>query len=145
MIFTTHLLAGLLLWKTFKVGFWAFVLGAVILDIDHLYVYIKQGIYNPITMFKHSSDPKYGNHRTHWHSIIGVFVISFVVWLFNREFGLFFGLGMLSHISLDALDKKGITFLFYPVKGYQRGIFNFNVITELIVTSLLICTVLLLL
>ena len=54
-------------------------------------------------------------HRSFTHSFLGVALLSFSVWLVMRPLAVPFCIGMLSHVALDLLNRRGVR-LFYPLK-----------------------------
>ena len=54
-------------------------------------------------------------HRSFMHSVLGTIVLSTILYIPFKNVAFIFSLGMLSHIILDMLNKKGIA-VFYPLK-----------------------------
>ena len=86
------------------------VIGGLIPDIDHPKSFLGSAI-QPVSTILMTTI----GHRTLTHSLLFVFLISFVASMFNIMLGVGLGIGMLSHIVLDLLTPKtnGVAFL-YP-------------------------------
>lgn len=70
-----------------------------------------------------------GAHRGFSHSLL-MFIFSFaLIFLISRQTSLFYGIGFLTHLLLDVLNKKPVR-IFYPAKGictnwfYADGLAN---------------------
>ncbi len=117
-----HFLIGLILGKLF--GYTpAFVAGAVIADIDHLFMLFKNGHFGPREIFNAmKNEDKYGErYKTPYtHSLLACLVFSAIVLSFNKTIGLAFCAGYLSHLLIDLLDKDEMR-LFYPSRFSMRG------------------------
>ena len=139
MFLLAHLIAGLLIGKIFG-NYITALLGALILDIDHLIPYIKHNIIFNFKKFwktiTNSKDP-YGNQRNYLHSIFSWIIISFVIILFNFYIGLVFSLAYFSHLLLDALDSSDF-YPFYPLRYNLKGPIKYLSIEEHIFTFCLI-------
>lgn len=91
-------------------------IGGLIPDIDHPKSFLGRAI-QPISTILMATI----GHRTLTHSLLFLFLISFVASMFNIMLGFGLGIGILSHIVLDLLTPKtnGVAFL-YPF--YKRKI-----------------------
>jgi len=140
MTLPTHLIAGLVLGKL--TGNYALsVTGALFLDVDHIFSYIKNGILlkpkKLWTVLLSKEDP-YGDQRFIFHNVLVFILISFIVFLVNQKIGLVFSMAYLSHIILDALDNSDY-FPFFPNKKMNiRGPIKYFSKGELIFFCLLI-------
>jgi hypothetical protein len=131
MIVLTHVLVAILLWKILG-HFWPIFIGAVLLDLDHIFVFIIKGVYNPIKMLQQSAEcHKYGSHRTMLHSLLGLFISFLVLAIIDLEFASYFIIGMASHLILDLLDGNGTVPILYPIMGDLPGLIKLRVVTEL--------------
>ncbi|MCF7798741.1 metal-dependent hydrolase, partial [Candidatus Woesearchaeota archaeon] len=120
----THLLAGLLIGffffsfvdtilHSFIVLFLA-VVGSLLPDIDTTTSLLGRRVKIIGFLFK---------HRGFFHSLLFAFLITLiVVELSSPVFGMAFGLGVFSHLLLDAITKEGLSFWPIPlhIKGYIR-------------------------
>ena len=82
---------------------------SVLVDIDHLYSYIKSKvIFSPRKFWKTVTDKNdpYGDQRGYLHNVIVAGIISVIVWLALPLVGLTFALAYFGHLLLDALDKS---------------------------------------
>ncbi|WP_238882688.1 metal-dependent hydrolase [Clostridium sp. YIM B02551] len=58
-------------------------------------------------------------HRTLTHSLIALVGSSYLLYTFNKQLGLLWGVNYLSHIVLDSLTKRGVPLLYPFRKNYQ--------------------------
>ncbi|ADC66274.1 membrane-bound metal-dependent hydrolase [Ferroglobus placidus DSM 10642] len=58
-------------------------------------------------------------HRGFTHSLLFLFLILYLVYIFDRSLLIFAFIGLTSHIFLDSLTKSGVQ-LFYPAKRRFR-------------------------
>jgi membrane-bound metal-dependent hydrolase YbcI (DUF457 family) len=128
---TTHLLSALMVGK-FIGHTEALVLGSTIIDFDHIYDIVKHwkkyGIKKAIEALL-IAEPEENDQRTVFHSLLGWLAVSFIIYLFNPEFGTYFSIGYLLHLMLDSLDTSKLH-LFYPSKYDMRGVVEYNSMME---------------
>ena len=122
MFIIAHLAAGLIIGNL--TGNYSFaILGALFLDLDHLYVYAKHKVlFNPKKFWKAVTSPEdpYGCQRNYVHSIFPWIAVTLVVILIESPAGYAFSLGYLSHLILDMIDGSD----FYPLYPFTR--YNFK-------------------
>ncbi len=132
MLFLTHLLSGLLVGKLVGGSMILIAVGAVIVDIDHLYNFIKKGIlFSPrklwTTMFS-PHDP-HGTNRTIAHSLLAWALATIAMVSINKQYGAMLSIGYLSHLVIDAFDSDDLH-LFFPLKGSVKGPIVYNSASE---------------
>ena len=112
-----HLFIGLLFYLLFlsKLNVIYFLIGCIIIDIDHIFAYIygkRKNLLNEsekkqwmISIFKHK--------RPFTHSIWGAIIFSLIVFLItnNQLYAYSLFLGIIVHLFLDSLDKEGVKWL----------------------------------
>ncbi len=140
MFFFAHLFAGLIIGKIFG-NYLIALMGALLIDIDHLIVYAKHGILlSPKKFWKTIINPidQYGNQRNFLHSFFAWIIISIIIFLVNSKIGIIFSLAYLSHLLLDFLDGSDF-YPFYPWKKLNiKGPIKYFSIQEWIVTLILL-------
>lgn len=117
---------------------------AVIVDSDHLVVYIRHGILkNPRLFWKTvtSVDDPYGGQRGWLHSLLVAAPLSLLVLVIAPVWGTTIVASyLLGHLALDALDSADYWPL-YPSKSYViRGPVQFFSYQELILTVTFLST-----
>ena len=117
MTLPTHLITGLVIGKI--TGQYSFaIVGALFVDIDHIFSYVKNGVLiNPRKFWKTITDTNdpYGDQRYILHNFLIFLALIGIFLFFNQRLGLVFGLAYLSHLVLDALDNADY-FPFFPNK-----------------------------
>ncbi|MBL4930952.1 metal-dependent hydrolase [Clostridium paridis] len=58
-------------------------------------------------------------HRTLTHSLIALLGSSYLLFTFNEQLGVLWGINYLTHLLLDSLTKTGVPLLFPFHKKYQ--------------------------
>jgi membrane-bound metal-dependent hydrolase YbcI (DUF457 family) len=139
MFVPAHLAAGLLIGKVTG-NYPAALIGASLIDIDHLWVYLRHKlIFKPRLFLKVATtqeDP-YGNQRNFLHNVFAWIIFSLIVVFIDFKFGLIFSFAYFSHILFDALDG-GDFYPFYPFKNINlRGPIPYLSRIEIIFTVLL--------
>ncbi len=146
MIFRTHIafafLIGLFFYFSYNfidkfVLFFLFLFfGAGFPDIDHSKSKFGRNFFSRIIGF-------FFKHRKIFHSLFFGILTSYLFFKFDRDSGLGFFLGFLSHVILDSFTKQGINF-FYPfgeftLKGFFKtgGLFE-TILFYLFVTACII-------
>ncbi len=127
MLLITHLLFGLLLGMMLD-SMLVVVLGAIIVDFDHIIVYIKRGIiWSPKRLWKAITldYDNYSNPRTVAHSLFAWLIVTIAVSIVSAEYGILFSIGYLSHLVLDAVDNYE-TKLMFPLKAEVVGPVGYN-------------------
>jgi len=144
-MFKTHLVVSLLfaliLFPFFSldkgVFLVVFIIGALLPDIDTQTSFIgkKFKIFGWLFL-----------HRGIFHSIWMLILLTGILWAFETNLALAFGLGYFSHLMLDSLNHAGIR-PFHPLlKTRIKGYFKTNGIAEktIFIFSLVLCFVILL-
>jgi hypothetical protein len=137
MFILAHLFTGLIVGKITGNYLWA-ILGAMIIDLDHLIPYIKHRIiFNPKKFWKTIIDPKdrYGNQRNFLHCLLAFIIIGIVMIISKFQPGYAFLAGYASHLFLDSIDASDL-YLFYPAKCNVIGPVKYLSKTEWILTIL---------
>ncbi|MFC1769086.1 metal-dependent hydrolase [Nanoarchaeota archaeon] len=122
-MFFTHIILPLILWKLFG-NFWFLMVGSMIVDIDHLFLLIKNKHFNlreAVDVLK--NEEKYGEHyrSPYLHSFFGLIVTSLLVWLFFSPTGaVYWAIGYLTHLIIDLFDKD-VQYLLFPLKIEFKG------------------------
>jgi membrane-bound metal-dependent hydrolase YbcI (DUF457 family) len=127
MLILTHLLFGLFLGKLLG-SVLLVAIGSIIVDIDHLYVFVKRGlIFYPRKLWASMFSPHdpYGTHRTVAHSFFAWLVVTIAVTLVNKQYGAMISIGYLGHLMLDAIDSDDLQLMF-PLKGTMKGPVVYN-------------------
>lgn len=139
MFLPAHIVTGLIIGKLTG-QYVPSLLAAVLVDVDHVFVYIRHGVFKNFRTFVRtvtSSDDPYGGQRNWLHNVVVWFVISCVLYFSVHSVWLPLSLGYLSHLVLDALDGADY-YPLYPWKKLNiRGPVNYFSITELVFTFLL--------
>lgn len=102
---------------------WFWFLGAVILDIDHLFVLYKHKIFSLTKIFEiEAHEDKYNiRFKTKYgHSIFGAVVCSLPILFINAYGAMTFFFAYILHLILDWPDKDEKQY-FYPFKFKVRG------------------------
>lgn len=140
MFFFAHLFAGLIIGKIFG-NYLIALMGALLIDLDHLIVYAKHGILlSPKKFWKTITNPldSLGYQRNFLHSFFAWIIISIIIFLVDFRIGIIFSLAYLSHLFLDALDNSDF-YPFYPWKKFNiRGPIKYFSMQEWIVTLILL-------
>ncbi len=119
MIFRTHiafsLLIGLFSYFYGLVDNWILFflflfLGAGFPDIDHKKSKFGRNFFSRILGF-------FSKHRKIFHSLFFGAALAYLFFLYDKDAGLGFFLGFLSHILLDSFTEEGINFL-YPFRKF---------------------------
>ena len=112
-----HLFLGLIIGKLSGLYIPALV-GAVLIDFDHFYSYIKHKVlFKPKKLWKIITlgyNP-WEDQRSFSHSFITWLIVSLIIILINVQIGLVFCLAYFSHLILDMLGN-GKFYPFYPYK-----------------------------
>jgi len=123
MIFL-HLILGLIL-GNFYGHTLLFVVASMLPDIDHLYVIIKNKLYNKKKLFdalKHEERYNLRFKTPLMHSVLGLIICTSLFYLFsyNLTLSVYFSLAYFSHLLLDwpDIDKKQYL---YPFKKEFKG------------------------
>ncbi len=141
MIFV-HFLISLILGKLFG-NYFFFILGAVLPDLDHIYIIIK----NKLFSFKKIKETikyeeKFGiRYKTAlFHSILGLILFSFIIYLFKDTKVIYFAISYLLHLLIDWMDIDKKYFL-YPLKIKFKGFLSIWSNFEKMLTIILIIIV----
>ena len=139
MFFFAHLLAGLII-GYLSGNYLIALVGALVLDLDHLWIYFKHKIlFKPKKFWKTITSPKdpYGNQRNYLHSFLFWIIISILILLINWNIGVIFSLAYLSHLLLDLLDGSDF-YPLYPIKWKVKGPIKYLSWKELVFTLILL-------
>jgi membrane-bound metal-dependent hydrolase YbcI (DUF457 family) len=115
MFFFTHLAAGLIIGELTG-NYWAALIGALVIDLDHLLPFFRKGILlKPKELWKAITSPEdhIGKQRNIMHSILTWLILSAIAFLIDTHAGIAFSLGYKSHLLLDAMDNYGLP-IFFP-------------------------------
>jgi inner membrane protein len=130
MLFRTHIVFSLLIFLIFfkylnldfysKIIFGLFLfIGTIFVDIDSTKSKIGHyWFFRPIQWVF--------SHRGMIHSLLFCLVLSLVVYLFNKNAGIGFLIGYLSHLFMDLITKEGIC-LFWPASSTKFSLFGIKV------------------
>jgi hypothetical protein len=139
MLLLTHLLFGLIVGKI-SGNMLLVAIGAVLVDFDHIYAFIKSGIiFYPRKLWESvfSAHDPYGEVRTVAHSLLAWIIVTIAVMLVNKEIGAFISIGYLSHLMLDAIDGSDMELMF-PLRGHIRGPVVYNSRAEYLINVVLV-------
>jgi|APSaa5957512622_1039677.scaffolds.fasta_scaffold09231_4 inner membrane protein len=136
LVFSVFLYFLLIEYLSFSFVFVAFVLfGTMFVDIDsRKSKFGKFFLFRPLQWFV--------SHRGAFHTLLGGMVLSGLIYFFNKNAGMGFGFGYLSHLFLDMLTVQGIA-LFRPLtkKKIGFGLRTGGLIEEIIFVLLLLADV----
>lgn len=144
MIFI-HLLIGIILGILFgNISF--FILGSIFPDIDHIYIIIKNKLWNikqirESIKFEKKFNLKYKTPLV--HSILGLIIFSSIIYLFNNSGTKYFAIAYFLHLLIDWLDIDEKYFL-YPLKIKFKGFLPIWSKPEKIITLITILGILIL-
>jgi len=140
MYLTAHLITALIIGKLTK-NYLAAIIGAFLIDIDHLIPFIKHGdIFNFKKLWQVVAEGKhiYNNPEKYLHSVFVWALISLVAVFINFYFGIILSVAYLSHLFLDALDGPNYYF-FYPLARIKiKGPVRYLSLSELFLTIILL-------
>jgi len=135
MIFL-HLILGVILGKIYG-SYFFFIAGSLFADIDHIYIYFIKGKFYTwkkfINALKYEDKHGIKSKTPLFHSILGMVIFTGVIYLFNQQGALYFGIAYLSHLLMDWVDKDEKIFL-WPLKIEFRGFLPVWSTSEKIVT-----------
>ena len=136
MYLTAHLIMALIIGRL-SGNYTAAIIGAFLIDIDHLVPFIRHGdIFNFKKFWQVVAKGKhfYSDPEKYLHSIFAWSAISLLVILINLRFGLILSIAYLSHLFLDFLDGPNYYF-FYPfAKIKVKGPVRFLSFGEVVIT-----------
>ncbi len=141
MIFI-HLLIGVSLGKFFG-NYMFFILGSIIPDLDHVYIIVKNRLFNIkkiINTIKYEDKFKIRYKTPLFHSVLGLILFSLIFYLFTARF-FYFSLAYLFHLLIDWADVDEKYFL-YPLKIKFRGFLPVWSDFEKILTIILLIVIL---
>ncbi len=121
MIFI-HLLLGIILGNFFG-NYFFFILGSLFPDFDHLYIIIKNKIWNSkkiIETIKYEDKFNLKYKTKLFHSILGLVLFSLIAALFNAKGAIIFAIMYLLHLLMDWADIDEKYYL-YPLKIKFKG------------------------
>lgn len=138
-----HLLIGILLGIFFS-NYIFFILGSIVPDIDHLYIIVKNKLWN-IKKIKESIkfEKRFGiRYKTKLvHSILGLILFSIIVFAFNKIGAIYFATAYFLHLIIDWIDIDKKYFL-YPLKIKFKGFLPIWSNLEKIITAIIILIIL---
>lgn len=122
MLFRTHFVFGVFLFLilfSFVDVWWLFglgvLLGVLIVDLDSRKSKVGHYIFlRPFQWFI--------SHRGFMHSILFGLVVTIVIGVFSGNLALGFGVGFLSHLFLDSMNKRGVALL-WPLSKRKFSFF----------------------
>jgi len=121
MIFI-HLLLGIILGNIFG-NYFFFLLGSIFPDIDHIYIILKNRLWN-LKKIKQTIkyEKQFGlKYKTPLlHSLLGLMIFSSVIYLFNSNGTIYFSTAYFLHLLIDWIDIDE-KYLLYPLKIKFRG------------------------
>ena len=139
MMFKTHvviaLLISLLIFPFFSLNKGIFLIiflfGALFPDIDTPTSFIGKRLKIIGWLFK---------HRGIFHSLFMALLLSGLIFVYDKTYGVVFFLGYMTHLIIDMLNYSGIA-LFYPISSFKiKGFMKSNGIGEKII--FILCLVL---
>ena len=139
MFIFAHLFVGLIIGKI-SGSYLVALIGALFVDLDHLIVYIKNGIlFKPKKLWKTITDANdpYGFQRNFLHNFFIWMIISILIIILDFKIGIIFSLAYLSHLLLDSLDGSDF-YPFYPWKFNVKGPIKYLSFSEIIFTFILL-------
>ena len=142
MLLLTHLLFGLLIGNLLG-NMLLVAIGAVLVDIDHIYVFIKRGIiFYPRKLWHAMFTPHdpYGTSRTVAHSLFAWIIVTIAMSFVNKQYGAMISIGYLSHLMLDAIDNDDLQLMF-PLKGHIRGPVVYNSKAEYFLNIIMVAVI----
>ena len=139
MFIFAHLFVGLIIGKI-SGSYLVALIGALFVDLDHLIVYVKNGIlFKPKKLWKTITDANdpYGFQRNFLHNFFVWIIISILILIWDFRIGIIFSLAYLSHLLLDSLDGSDF-YPFYPWKINVKGPIKYLSIQEWTITLILL-------
>ena len=138
MFILAHLAAGLLVGGLMR-DYVAALLGALVLDLDHLISYVRHGLLRrPGRLWAtvtQQRDP-YGDQRNLLHNVAVWAMLCVIILVIDLRFGAVFAVASFSHLLLDILDGADF-YPFYPLRLNIRGPVGYLSKAELLVTAIL--------
>lgn len=138
MFFTAHLAAGLIIGKLTG-QYVAALLGMLLLDLDHLFVYLKEGVFKSCKkLWKIVSFQDYiEGDRTFLHSFIFWLPLSIAVIWISPDWGLAFSLGYFFHLVMDMFDDSDF-YGFWPLDISFKGPIGYLSWSEVFLTVVML-------
>ncbi len=138
MIFL-HLLFGIILGK-FTGNYFYAIIGAILPDIDHIYIIIKNKLYSLnkiIDSIKYEKKYNIKYKTPFMHSISGLILFTSIIFLIDKQNYFIIAISSFSHLILDwpDIDKK---YFLYPIKTEFKGFLSILSKTEQIITFIFI-------
>ncbi len=133
-----HILLAIILGKVFG-NMLFFVLGSIILDLDHIYIIIKNRFFSLKKIMQTIKYEKKYNikYKTPvFHSFLGLIFFSLIIFFFNQKGAIYFSIAYLLHLLIDWIDIDEKYYL-YPLKVKFRGFLPIWSTTEKILTLIL--------
>lgn len=118
MFIPTHIIGGLLIGKITG-NYIPALIGATLIDLDHVVVYAKYGLLlklKKILCIAFNKEHLDEYQRGFFHSIFALVPICFISFLINFDFALSFSLGYACHLLFDASDNAD----FYPFFPWKK-------------------------
>lgn len=141
MIFL-HLLLAIILGHFFGYTIW-FIIGSIFPDIDHIYIMLKNKLWNPrkyidSIRFEKKYNIKYKTPL--FHSLLGAIIFSLPILVFSKTAALIFFISYLLHLIVDWLDIDDKYYL-YPAKIRFKGFLQVWSKTEQIITLIILIVI----
>ena len=135
MFFPAHLAAGLIVGKL-SGDYAPALMGALLIDVDHLTTYARHGIlFSPKKFWRAITNPEdpYGDQRNFLHSFITLGFLSVVYFVYSSIFFGIFLFGYATHLLLDLLDGSDF-YPLYPLRINFKGPIKYLSSAEFVVT-----------
>jgi inner membrane protein len=145
MLFRTHFVFAILLylasWSFLNISLSDKIVFGIFLFIATIFVDIDSSrsklgsywIFRPIQLFF--------SHRGMIHSLLMAVVLSFILFVFDKNAGIGFLAGYILHLVLDIFTKRGV-FLFWPLINKKIVLIGFGsggLIEEILFVLVLLC------
>lgn len=121
MIFV-HILIGIILGIIFG-NYFFFILGSILPDLDHIYIIIKNKLWNldKITKtLKYEDRFKIRYKTPFFHSLLGLIIFSLIIYFLFGNKTIYFAAAYFLHLLIDWIDIDEKYFL-YPFKIKFKG------------------------
>ena len=145
MIFI-HFIIGIILGKIFG-NYLFFILGSILPDVNHIYIIIKNKLFNLKKIKQTIKYEKRFNIRYKtklFHSLTGLILFSLIIYFFSKTGAVYFSIAYLIHLLIDWIDIDE-KYLLYPLKIKFKGFIPIWSKFEKILTIILIIIILILL
>lgn len=140
-----HLLIGVILGQIYG-NYLFFIFGSIFPDLDHIYILIKNKISlrKLIDSIKFEKKYKIRYKTALFHSILGLILFSLIIFLFNKQGAIYFGVAYLLHLLIDWIDIDEKYYL-YPLRIKFKGFLPIWSRIEQVITLILMILIILIL